>query len=789
MLSLLDATGTKMGVLNFPGTPSWKGPLPIPGAATLDAISVNVDATSETVTSEPPFSSDNQLEGIAATGLNPGELEVVDFPVDYVNQLADTRDGWKGHASCGPTSALMLMAYYHRLRPHSMQVNGTTYVVNGQVVNYPEKLPAHATNYGWYITEPYNFQSLAYDSLYDFSVYQPNATIAGQNTVGQSAAGAWASITQGSGITAINPLRDYLAMHDLGYKYQGSPSFDWIKSELDSGGIVLLGTWQTSAGHIIVARGYTTSNRVIVNDPYGSWLSAGNFNICGSSQEPSLACGADRVYTPSAINIAWALAVYPPRFSPMFYANESGVGTALQVENSTATIPGTNNWAGVYFPNYLGSRVQFTHYIAFAPFDSKSITSPSVGSLENGAMLLPWSGGFVAATNRRPVTSAPYSDGAAAAISSARASAVWYLPLVSSHKSTASGENNSTLQVMNVSGMDDTVRFQFFDTGGNLAVDTYQGIPARASLSWEIYGLGVPWNWIGSAQVSSVNGGQFVVGFETTTGNSGRHVSVGTPSERGSTNWGVPQFLSRLTNATGVPISTPLNIQNISGSTMAAGSIQFVCTKTSGSSTQTTINRSNPSPVANLTLFGVNPVTDGTIPAEWAGYCTVTAPGKVLVAIQQRYVGATYLGATGTYEGLPRGVNRNINQRRLLFPDVWRRVSKPNNQMLASSLIIQNVDTANVQVVIYYMASSTCGSSTSTNYSYGPFTLAPGESRNRNMRLYNSGSSEEATELPLGWCGSVIVGASGAVDGFVQQTDTNNPSGDWLSVYNAIILP
>ncbi len=49
--------------------------------------------------------------------------DVVNLSVPYVHQVFDTADDFNGHCACGPTSAVMALAYFQKIPPNSMTVN------------------------------------------------------------------------------------------------------------------------------------------------------------------------------------------------------------------------------------------------------------------------------------------------------------------------------------------------------------------------------------------------------------------------------------------------------------------------------------------------------------------------------------------------------------------------------------------------------------------------------------------------------------------------------------------
>ncbi|WP_163992948.1 C39 family peptidase [Pyxidicoccus caerfyrddinensis] len=176
-----------------------------------------------------------------------------------INQVYDTRDNFDGRGSCGPTSAVMTMASY--------QLGEW-----GIWVNYGGN---HYSPYGRYLTDAYSYNGTS------FSYTEPD----------YSGAGAWAG-AHGWVYSACcgavwADLLSYLNRH-TGWAQQHSWDAAWIQGELNRGQLVAASGGMTSAGHIILIKGYTTDGRWIVNDPFGVNTSGG----------PG---GGDQIYTTAYI--------------------------------------------------------------------------------------------------------------------------------------------------------------------------------------------------------------------------------------------------------------------------------------------------------------------------------------------------------------------------------------------------------------------------------------------------------------------------------------------------------
>lgn len=208
------------------------------GLPILPANAVNVSTTKQLVGIQSPESP---------------EGDVVNYSVPMIHQLWDTADSFNGSWACGPTSAVMALAYYNKLTPQAMNVS------------YPS---AHTSSYGFYVSNVYS----AYG--YSFSRAQRDPS-------GRLAYGAYGHITNGGQAWAYL-IKDYLSKHGIpnefsdrtGTTYQ--QDFDYIKAQLNQGYLPIVGrSFRLNGvgyGHLVIVRGYTSDNKLIINDPYGNQL-------------------------------------------------------------------------------------------------------------------------------------------------------------------------------------------------------------------------------------------------------------------------------------------------------------------------------------------------------------------------------------------------------------------------------------------------------------------------------------------------------------------------------------
>jgi hypothetical protein len=387
----------------------------------------------------------------------------------------------------------------------------------------------------------------------------------------------------------------------------------------------------------------------------------------------------------------------------------------------------------------------------------------------------------VTVANQR--SSAPYTRGAYTGIAADKTSSTFYVPLLLHQRSTASGQGNAELIVQNAGASSTTVSMRFYDGSGSLSYTRNVNLMPRASDRYSLDHL--PTEWYGSAVVSASGGGQIAVVFNVTTWSG---VTVQTfnafPANSPGLQWFVPLFLSRRATLTG-NVSTPINVQNVSGTTIPANGIVLSCLAAPGSGFSN-LTVSNPQALGNNTAYSFNPVVDTTnFPTGWYGSCRVSASHNVVVLTQIRYPGnlnsSTYYYLASGYEAIrASGTNRQA-----FLPVIQKRLSDGS----ATSVVVQNLNTSSAaQVTFYYKASSACGGC--GDVTVGPYTIPAGDSINHNHRLEGLGSGSGYHGLPDGWFGSLrVVSSNQPIDGFAQLTNIYNTSGDTIMAHNAGTRP
>ena len=197
----------------------------------------------------------------------PDAKPVVSLQVPYLSQVYDSADDFDGAGSCGPTSMLMVLAYYKKINPQPVRV----------LSNY-----AHTTDYGYAIPGV------------DAKVCEPN-----------------------SGAIHAKML-DYLRPQFPGVAIWYNEKATWarVKTELDAGRPVILGTQVTGAGHIMVARGYQTDGRLLINDPAGDREQAARRGGPQGGYSPTgvrywNGDGNKAVYEWDALEVRWVMTIGP----------------------------------------------------------------------------------------------------------------------------------------------------------------------------------------------------------------------------------------------------------------------------------------------------------------------------------------------------------------------------------------------------------------------------------------------------------------------------------------------
>lgn len=168
------------------------------------------------------------------------DVDTLNIP--YINQLYDTPDYFNGSAACGPTTAMMVLAYYNILPAWNINCS------------WPYE---HKSPWGQYISDTYRFRQMSYV----FTAKDPN---------GRGAQGAYGYMWTGSS-HPYSTMASFFYNHGIGSSRSDTPSYQYVKNEVDNGRPYVLCIGLTSAGHIIVAHGTAEQPYTFIfNDPYGN---------------------------------------------------------------------------------------------------------------------------------------------------------------------------------------------------------------------------------------------------------------------------------------------------------------------------------------------------------------------------------------------------------------------------------------------------------------------------------------------------------------------------------------
>jgi hypothetical protein len=387
----------------------------------------------------------------------------------------------------------------------------------------------------------------------------------------------------------------------------------------------------------------------------------------------------------------------------------------------------------------------------------------------------------VSVVTTRKRSPAPYSSGAYVGMGSApglsntfHTSIGFYVPVALHQKTTASGISNSDIVVQNANtaAMNVTITMVPYPGSGLSGyTKTIYNLAPEVSSTYNLSDLST--EWYGSAVVSA--SGQIAVLSDLLAGSNSIQTFNAFPAEGLGTTWFDSLFLSRVSGLTGTS-STPISVQNLSGSTIPVGGIQLTCLSNPANTVYPPIiTASNTTSVASTASYSFNPVVDTTtFPTGWYGTCKVTSGSYNVVTLMQiRYVGQDNADAFQAHSASGTGHNA-------FFPIIQKRLSDGS----ATSISVQNLSTSSTaNVTFHYYADSSCSGCSNVTMTY---SIPPAGAQYANHRLSGLG-----TGLPDGWFGSLQVTSTNnqPIDGYAQLTNINNPSGDTFMAHGAVTRP
>lgn len=354
-----------------------------------------------------------------------------------------------------------------------------------------------------------------------------------------------------------------------------------------------------------------------------------------------------------------------------------------------------------------------------------------------------------------------------------------YVPLVFKNLGTASGTSNTQIMIQNTAtcgGCSVTVNINFIAAGGSPATFTKNNVVIQpgATFYYDIEGeTNLNNGWYGSAEVDAGSGKVAVV-VNLFLGDNGLQTYNGFPQETIGTGWAIPLFTSR---CCGQNLNTPVAVQNLSGAIIPIDGVTLDCTGAAGKADFT---KKNTSSIPNKGSYFFNPVTDGTIPNDWYGSCTIdSGSSNVAVFVQMRKPG--FSDETGAFEAFRTNITDNM---------VFVPLAAKQLPTASTAITLQNLGSVDAKVKLTYKRSPECLVGNAT-YTYIDTIPANGGQLIQNLR---QGSTRP--EIPAGWYGTLKVEddpgeptAAQPIVGFVQITDITGSLGDTLLVHNGFGPP
>lgn len=350
-----------------------------------------------------------------------------------------------------------------------------------------------------------------------------------------------------------------------------------------------------------------------------------------------------------------------------------------------------------------------------------------------------------------------------------------YVPLVMRRVNGASGLGNSQVVVQNAGQAATDVKVTLIGLGAS-APATYEKTKTGLAVgaSW-VYDLddesALTAGWYGSAVVeATTSGGSIVAVSSLFTGPNGMQVfnAFTTPGN----TWLAPLFTSRLANG----LSTPITIQNLSGAEIPANGITVTCTKNPLSAGQNTLSIKNSAPVPANASFGINPVVDMTLPADWYGSCRISSSAGVVAFVQMRRVGTDMAAA---YEALSGA----STDKQVLIPLAAKRLANG----FATVLNLQNISessAATIDVTYIPSAEYVANGGSNQQITEQGVQIPAGGSIQRNLRLVPT-----VPQMPDGWYGTVkIVSRDQPINAIVELTFLTG-AGDTYQAHTAFTKP
>ncbi len=162
--------------------------------------------------------------------------------IPYTHQVYDTHDDHYGYGSCAPTCAIMAISYYNIVPKWPMTVT---------------KLETHISDYGAYVSQRYRLNEFYFNES--------------ENTSGGDLAYGGYGYMWGLG-SPNSQMRNYMEKHYMESSQLWNNSVTWasVLSEIDAGYPLPMCAMLSSAGHLILTKGYINNQHTLIfSEPYG----------------------------------------------------------------------------------------------------------------------------------------------------------------------------------------------------------------------------------------------------------------------------------------------------------------------------------------------------------------------------------------------------------------------------------------------------------------------------------------------------------------------------------------
>jgi hypothetical protein len=369
-----------------------------------------------------------------------------------------------------------------------------------------------------------------------------------------------------------------------------------------------------------------------------------------------------------------------------------------------------------------------------------------------------------------------------------------YVPLVMKNRTTGNGLANSQFVVQNLDNSPLFVKVEFVPaTGSGFSPATKTFATSIATGVSQYYDLDgeslLPNGWFGSAKITAATGAQVAgkVGVVSNLfiGPDLLYTINGFPETSVRVKWHVPYFTSKLANGQ----NTSVSVQNLSGGSMAVGTLKLDCTADSISAVATPIHLLNTDLIPSNATYEFNSasLSPTDAPAGWHGSCVVsstTGDKNLAVAVFVRHINNATNGGGAGFMGIPDPVGAEIDKyKTVTLPYLNKRLANG----VATVISVENLGATEATVTLTYKASQ--------EFVGDPQSLVvpnvkiqPGEALVRNYRLTGVDPVTEPG-LPDTWFGSLTITSNQPIQAYTFVTNYLNALGDTYFGFNGFPLP